>query len=145
MTDFSDAGQRLLSLASWAAGRRVPTDRYESVLVEDGYRWFDLLETFLSEFGGLVLGERFGPFGDILTIDPELATSGIYRERVEEYEEFLAVELVPVGVAARGHLCVMMSPAGSFYGGFDDFLCYLGDNAFEMIRRIATNEGEVLR
>jgi hypothetical protein len=136
VTDFADPGRRLLKLAGWASGRRVPTSRYQHVLVGDGYRWFDLLENFLSEFGGLVVGERFGPIGEILTIDPEMAVSGIYRERVEEYEEFLDVELVPVGDGARGHMAIMMSPAGSFYGGFDDFLAYFGDNAFEMVGKI---------
>jgi hypothetical protein len=120
VTSCADPGRRLLTLAGWASGRRVRVRRF-------------------------VVGERLGPIGEILTIDPEMAVSRIYRERVEEYEEFLEVELVPVGDGARGHMAIMMLPAGSFYGGFDDCLAYFGDNVFEMVSKIQGSGGEVLR
>jgi hypothetical protein len=100
---------------------------------------------FLAEFGGLVVNERFARAGEVLTVDPVLAVSGIHRERVEEYEEFLGVELVPVGDGCTGHLAVMITPDGAFFGGFDDCLVRLGDSAFEMVGKLDQGGGEVLR
>ena len=81
----------------------------------------------------------------MLTFDASLAVSGIYKDRVEEYEEFLKVQLFPVAVAARGVLTVMISPDGSFYGGYDDALDFLGTNVLEMLGRLTLGPGIKLR
>lgn len=145
MNELEEVGARSLTAAGWREGRRVAVDQARTVYLSEGYEWPDVVETLVSEFGGLTFGEQFGPFGDILTVDASLAVSGIYKERIEEYEEFLKVKLFPVGVAARGVLTVMLGSDGSFYGGYDDELDFLGTNVREMLGRLTLGPGVKLR
>jgi SUKH-3 immunity protein of toxin-antitoxin system len=145
MSEFEKLGAEALIEAGWREGRRVNVDRYRSAYLADGYEWSETVEALLSEFGGLSFGKLYGQFGDVLTLDAALAISGIYKDRVEEYEQFLQLKLFPVGVAARGVLTVMVSPDGTFRGGFDDGLDFLGTTFREMVGRLSLGPGVKLR
>ncbi|WP_328323118.1 SUKH-3 domain-containing protein [Kribbella sp. NBC_00382] len=145
MAEFEELGAKCLPAAGWREGRQVDADKDRQAYLDDGYEWPGFVDSLLAEFGGLIFGEPFGPFGDILTIDAALAVSGIYKERVEEYEEFLRLKLFPVGVGARGVLTVVLSPDGSFHGGYDDHLEFLGGTVREMLGRLTAGGGVKVR
>ncbi|MEV6414218.1 SUKH-3 domain-containing protein [Kribbella sp. NPDC051718] len=145
MNEFELLGAKALAVSGWREGRRVAVDRDRVAYLADGYEWSELVEALLAEFGGLSFGKRYGDFGDVLTVDAALAISGIYKDRVEEYEEFLNLKLLPVGVAARGVLTVMVSPDGTFRGGYDDGLDYLGASFREALGRLTLGPGRKLR
>ncbi|MEV6414220.1 SUKH-3 domain-containing protein [Kribbella sp. NPDC051718] len=145
MAEFEEMGAEVLVAAGWKEGRRVAVGNACEAYLRQGYQWPDFVEAVASEFGGLIFGEKFGVFGAILTMDAALAVGGVTKERVEEYEEFLELKLFPVGVAAGGVLVVLLSPDGSFRGGYDDSLEFLGNNVREMLGRLSAAGGVKLR
>lgn len=61
-------------------------------------------------------------------IDALTAAAGVFPDWARLYEERTGeLRFVPVGEASRGYLTLYMSETGRVYGGYDHFLCRLGD------------------
>jgi hypothetical protein len=128
----------------WSEDRTIDTHSYLRRLSEDGYTLSPPVESFLECFGGL---EGLMPAYventklERIHFDPVEAIGNIYREKVATYEERVGEPLVAVGEAYNGHLTLMLSATGRMYGGYDDFLCLLGNSAAEAIVTLFERKG----
>jgi hypothetical protein len=142
MTTDAELGLSLVRGAGWFFGRRVAVDSYLEAMAKGGYERSDLVEEFLAEYGGLSVGAPAGGFAEVLAVDPVMAIESTSRNTVQMYEEAVGGPLTPVGGAYSGHLLVMMSGAGRFYGGYDMFFAFAGDTPTEMFGRISSERLE---
>lgn len=51
----------------------------------------------------------------------------------ENYGSRVGETLTLIGNAYSEHLTLLRGPSGKFYGGYDQFLCYLGSSPEELI------------
>ena len=125
-----------LKKMGWSPDRCTEPASLLTSLSDEGYGLFPLIQDFLASFGGLE-GEmpayRKEDEMEQIHFHPEIALEAIYREKVMTYEDRVEEQLVVVGEAYNGHLTLMLSGSGKFFGGYDDYLCLLGNNVAEGI------------
>jgi hypothetical protein len=128
----------------WSEDRTIDTHSYLRRLSEDGYTSTPPIETFLESFGGLegmMPAHVENAILERIHFDPVEAIGNVYRERVATYEERVGEPLVVVGEAYNSHLTLMLSATGRMYGGYDNFLCLLGNNAAEALVALFEHKG----
>ena len=136
--------ERLLRVAGWSPGRSVDVSSPRAMLEERGYAVGPLTEAFLREFDGLTVDYVRNGHADSVWFDAGRASVEADAEWVAEYGRRLGESLVPIGFSNHDHLLVMIAGSGSFYGGFDNFLCQLGPSAPAMIDNIVSQESRPL-
>jgi len=133
---FSEKALHFLTEAGWDSSLCRDTASYTDLLEKEGYTINNHVVEFLQRFGGLdcaLPAFRVPNEFDRLRFDPIYACNGIYRERVEVYEQRTGESLVVVGVAYSDHLTLMISATGRVFGAYDDYLAKLGNNYVEAI------------
>lgn len=53
MYKFSDTTRNILTASGWQENRKLDIQAFKAELVIEGYPWFEQVEYFLQEFGGL--------------------------------------------------------------------------------------------
>jgi hypothetical protein len=66
-------------------------------------------------------------------MDALRATRSIASSVVRNYERRVSETLCPIGIAASGHLILLIAPSGRTYGGYDNFLARYGDGGFDAL------------
>ncbi len=130
--EWSERARRALLAAGWSPGRDVLLPgRVAESLAADGHALHEPAERFLREFMGLRLvyaHARVPDAEDDCFIDALTAAADVDPAWARSYEERTGESrFVPVGEASRGYLTLYMSETGRVYGGYDQFLCRLGD------------------
>ena len=143
MNSFSPSTLAYLAQAGWKVGRKVWTIKYSVFLTGEGYAWFPAVAEFLAEFGGLLIEfkrEDGGP--DMIDLDACEASSGFDSRWVtEDYIQRIGqTKFCAIGQAYSNHMLLFMDEAGRVYGGFDDFLCFIGKSGAEAIEVICSNQ-----
>ena len=141
--NFSKETKATLLKAGWYESRHIDIEKYKMTLILEGYVSNDLVNGFLTEFGGIeVTHSAFLAKGklDTFHFDVIRAIEGVYRECVETYEQKVGESLAVVGEAYSNHLVLLMSISGKFYGAFDDVLILIGNNKFEALEALCSNK-----
>ncbi|MGI5427986.1 SUKH-3 domain-containing protein [Streptomyces sp. CA-179760] len=124
----SDAGlrwsketDRVLRAGGWFPGRSVPTETWESILLQTGeFEMHDAARRFLAEFGAVGAPYR-EPWDSMpwmeFSLDPLLAFWD--AEIIDDLAEQAGVGLYPIGMRDRGNQHLAMAEDGSVYAGMD--------------------------
>jgi hypothetical protein len=143
MTDVDRSGEcaAALAAAGWSLERRVDTSAAMAAWTGLGCLSSDAALGFVANFDGLVVEyAQTVPAGtgrtDTCVLSAVEATRSVFEPVVRGYEERVGESLCPVGLAASGHLVLVMAPSGRVYGGYDKFLSRYGENGFEAVCRI---------
>ncbi|MEU6453039.1 SUKH-3 domain-containing protein [Streptomyces sp. NPDC047065] len=130
---------RVLRAAGWSPGRAVPTDTWESILLETGgFELHDAARRFLAEFGALRVPHR-EPWAEMpwreFSLDPLLAFWD--TEIIEDLSDRAGVALYPIGMRDRRNSHLTMAEDGAVYEGMDDvwLLASTPDQALEQITK----------
>ena len=127
---FNQPTSDFLSKMGWTDSRSVDTHSFLECLLNDGYKLFPASSAFLKNFGGLdgaMPAYRKDGVFERIHFNIEEAINNIYREKVITYEERVGEQLVVIGEAYNGHLTLLLSASERVYGGYDDYLCLLGN------------------
>ena len=129
----------ILAPAGWHPSRRVNIDEARGLWLQRGHTASEAAVNFASEFDGITFKyPRHKPAdGEYqCSIDAILAARSIHPSVVRSYEERVHEPLCPVGLAASGHVVLMISPSGKIFGGYDAFLALYGETGREAIWNI---------
>jgi hypothetical protein len=137
MPRFSTNTKSLLIKAGWQEGRKVDTTGYEQVLIEEGFEIPNCAITLLQEFGGLRIVHPHAKVPretDDFIFEAVKATFMSRADWVKEnYSRRVGKKLCSIGEASDAHMILAMSSDGEVFGGFDDFLCYVGSSGDDAI------------
>lgn len=139
---FAPSTIEYLTQAGWTIGRNIDTIKYRAFLTGEGYAWFPAVESFLAEFGDLLVKfKREDGRTDTIDFDACEASSGFDSRWVkEDYTRRIGqTKFCVIGQAHSDHLLLFMDEAGRVYGGFDEFLCRIEDSGAEAIENICSN------
>ncbi|WP_432080228.1 SUKH-3 domain-containing protein [Streptomyces sp. WAC 04229] len=130
---------RVLRASGWYPGRAVPTDTWESILLETGgFELHDAARRFLAEFGALRVPHR-EPWDEMpwreFSLDPLLAFWD--TEIIEDLSDRAGTLLYPIGMRGRRNQHLAMAEDGAVYEGMDDvwLLAATPDQAMERITK----------
>lgn len=120
---------------------RVTTiiSHYVEFLKNDDYVIFEGAIQVLKEYGGLKIQFKNPRKPDrylTLNVDPEHAGKSIFRELVARYEQHCNEWFIIFGEIASMDMTWYVGSSGTFYGGNDDFLIYLGDTFEEALYHV---------
>ncbi|MGK5691497.1 SUKH-3 domain-containing protein [Streptomyces sp. URMC 128] len=112
---------RVLRAGGWFPGRSVPTETWESILLQTGeFEIHDAARRFLAEFGAVGVSYR-EPWDSMpwmeFSLDPLLAIWD--GEIIDDLVEQAGVDLYPIGMRDRGNQHLAMAEDGSVYAGMD--------------------------
>jgi hypothetical protein len=118
---WSEETDRVLRAGGWFPGRSVPTETWESILLQTGeFEIHDAARRFLSEFGAVGVSYR-EPWDSMpwmeFSLDPLLAFWD--AEIIDDLAEQAGVDLYPIGMRDRGNQHLAMAEDGSVYAGMD--------------------------
>ncbi len=108
-------------------------------LEENSYYSGPYVKNFLKEFGGLIIRHphfKLKASVEEVHFNPIVAIPGIYREKVEEYEEAMGMKLALIGEAETGHMFLLLAENGAVFGGYDGSLILLGKSGYEAIQTL---------
>lgn len=141
MYQFSSATLACLAKAGWYKGRKMPMVQYISYracLLNEGYSWFPAVADFLEEFGGLSIQFNRNNYSETIRLDASEAASSVwlpdyYAPRIGR------AQLCVLGQVYTDHLLLFMDEASNVYGGFDQFLCFVGSSGADAVEALCTN------
>jgi hypothetical protein len=142
MHSFSSSTLAYLTQAGWKASRQVWTIKYRACLGGEGYAWFPAVASFLAEFGDLLITfKRKDGSTDTISLDACEASAGVSSIWVlEEYPKRTGqARFCVIGRAYSNHLLLFMDEAGRVYGGYDEYLCFIGSSGAQAIEVICSN------
>lgn len=135
---YEDATIQILYNSGWFEGRKIDLKPIQTALTLEGFFWNFAVEEFLQEFGNLHISfvdkdlsvEQFH-------FDPLDALKGVHKSWIlDEYSSIVQKKMCVIGQSHRGYLVLSMAEDGSVYGGYDDFLCLIGQNGKDSIQNI---------
>lgn len=134
--EFRSDIEAALSAAGWYRDRKVDIREWLEGLERDGVAAVPVAVAILENFGGLVVMPPGNPSGEF-TIDSDIRdVLGI-----KDAEEFLGVELTPLGVAGcQYHL--LASRDGRLFEKFGEHLRLLGDGFDEALDYLLYHQNE---
>ena len=142
MSRFSTDTESLLRKAGWQEGRIIDTTEYEQVLREEGFEIQTCVIALLQEFGGLRIvppHAKVPEKTDDFIFEAVKATYQSLAHWVKgNYSDRVGKKLCSVGEASNAHMILAMSSDGEVFGGFDDFLCYIGSSGDDAIEALCS-------
>ncbi len=142
MPRFSTDTESLLRKAGWQEGRKIDTTGYEQVLREEGFEIPACVIALLQEFGGLRIVHPHakvpGKTDDFIfeAVKATVEHRGGWAKG--NYSHRVGKKLCSVGEACNAHMILVMSSDGEVFGGFDDFLCYIGSSGDDAIEALCS-------
>ena len=129
---------KILLAAGWYEKRAIDVRNIYDFLTSEGFVWGSTIETFLREFGNLSYSFVDKDFQrQIFHFSPLVALAGIHKGWVlNDYAPRVNKDLCIIGQARNGYMTLSMAKDGSVYGGYDDFLCYIGENGEKAIENL---------
>ena len=142
MTELNETVKVLLSKSGWRNGRKTSATKYKELALREGYHWFDAVDKFLSEFGGLQMYFHVKDKKDLLHFDAIKAMLDIDPLWIKEdyYSRLGNKNLCPIGQSSADHMTLMMDIDGFVYGGYDETLYFIGRDSTEAIEAICLSK-----
>jgi hypothetical protein len=127
-----------ITTAGWSGDRRTSTEAAIEIWNERGHLPSDAALELVSNFNGIEFQYSRAHLPgtrptDQCVMDVVMATRSIAAPVVRNYESRILEPLCPVGMAASGHLILLIAPSGRTYGGYDTFLARYGSGGFEAL------------
>jgi hypothetical protein len=142
MPRFSTDTKALLIKAGWQKGRKIDTTGYERALIEERFEIPTCVIALLQEFGGLRIihpHAKVPEETDDFIFEVVKATFISRNGWVKgNYSNRVGKKLCRIGEASDAHLILAMSSDGEVFGGFDDFLCYIGSSGDDAIEALCS-------
>ncbi|MCE3605158.1 SUKH-3 domain-containing protein [Massilia sp. P8910] len=138
-TKFEKTTFDFLRKMGWTEHRAADPAPFLACLVAEGYALFPIVRPFLQRFGGLggdMPAYRVAGAFDRIDFQPAHAISCTCRAQVTEYEARVHEKLVPIGMAYNRHMTLLLSQSGRLFGGYDDFLCLIGNDVPEAMTNL---------
>ncbi|EFL34246.1 conserved hypothetical protein [Streptomyces viridochromogenes DSM 40736] len=134
---WSEETDRVLRAGGWFPGRSVPTETWETILLQTGgFEIHDAARRFLAEFGAVGVPYR-EPWDSMpwmeFSLDPLLALWD--AEIIDDLAEQAGVDLYPIGMRDRGNQHLALAEDGSVYAGMDS-VWLLAPTPDEALRRL---------
>ncbi|MFD6292378.1 SUKH-3 domain-containing protein [Streptomyces sp. NPDC060205] len=141
---WSAETDRVLRAGGWRPGRAIPTDTWESALLQSGeYEIHDAARRFLAEFGAVGVPYR-DPLDTTSWMEFRLDPLSAFwdAEIIEDLAEQAGVDsLYPVGMRDRGNQYLAMAPDGAVYAGMDS-VWLLAPTPDEAVQRLTRRLGD---
>ncbi|MEJ8819930.1 SUKH-3 domain-containing protein [Lacibacter sp. H407] len=132
--------KNILINAGWSELRRISKNIVVDQLTFEGYPVLDNVVETMQNLGGLVIkfsNKRNGLKDDDINFDFDHATGLEVPDRIfNNYMPRVKKQLVLIGTAYRDHFVLMMADDNSIYGGYDDYLCKIGNTPTDAIENI---------
>ena len=126
--------------AGWHEQRSIDRGSIVEQIKKEGYTAMSNVVDFMTHFNGIVIlfdNKRNGIKDDDIRFDFEHATHLEVPERVNgNYANRIQKALIPIGSAYRDHFVLLMANDNCVYGGYDNYLCKIGDSGFDAIEAI---------
>lgn len=128
----------VLHKAGWYKNRAINIHEIQNHLLSNGFVWGDHIDSFLREFGNLSFSFKDKDSNkETFHFFPLIALSQVDKAWIlENYAQRIGKKLCIVGQSHRGHITLSMAEDGSVYGGYDDFLCYMGGSGEKVIENL---------
>jgi len=112
--------------------------KYRACLLNEGYPWFPAVAEFLEEFGGLTI--RFGRREQVEVLKLDACKAAEDRWFPDYYAPIIdRAQLCAIGLVYTDHLLLFMDDAGNVYGGYDEFLYFVGSSGTDAIEALCSN------
>lgn len=132
--------ENILINAGWSKYRRIDKKFIVNQLKLEGYPILDNVVEAMQNLGGLVIkfcNKRNGLKDDDINFDFEHATNLEVPEKIfKNYMPRVKKQLILIGSAYRDHFVLLMADDNSIYGGYDDYLCKIGNTLMDAIENI---------
>ncbi|MGV9282662.1 SUKH-3 domain-containing protein [Streptomyces sp. NPDC003730] len=137
--DAGSGTDPVLRASGWSPGRALPTNTWETLLLEAGeFEMHDAARHFLAEFGALGVPHRepkgSAPYMEF-SLDPLLALWD--AEIIDELAEQAGADLYPIGARDRGNQYLAIAEDGAVYAGMDS-VWLLAPTPGEALTRLTT-------
>ncbi|CAA0285338.1 SUKH-3 domain-containing protein [Acinetobacter baumannii] len=129
--DLNDNIEKHLIEYGWYAERKIDIKSVIETWKADNYRVFDSAIFFVQSFNELnIVHEAYrGKEKDSSYFNSIKSTKGIDPAWIfEEYSLKAGNDLLPIGLGYSEHLTYFIDSSYRFYGGYDDYFCYIGDS-----------------
>ena len=140
----SITAEKVVEKSGWAKNRKVDRDKIIQFFEIEGYPIFENVIEFLENFGELIIhfeNKKNGIKDDDINFDFYRASHFIAPERINKYyNPRVHKKLVLIGSAYRDHFVLLMANDNSIYGGYDSFLCKIGDTPIDAVEAIILNK-----
>ncbi|MDQ1834242.1 SUKH-3 domain-containing protein [Massilia scottii] len=136
---FEEPTFDFLRKMGWTEHRAVDPAPFLACLVADGYELFPAARRFFQRFGGLggdMPAYRVAGAVDRIDFHPAHAIRCTCRQQVSAYEARVHEKLVVIGMAYNEHMTLLLSDGGRILGGYDDFLCLIGNDVHDGISNL---------
>lgn len=124
-------------IAGWHEHRQLDRTKIIDQVRTEGYKVLDNVIDFMVVFDKIVIlfeNKKNGLKEDDIRFDFEHATHLEVPERINNnYAIRIQKSLIPIGSAYRDHLVLLMADDNSVYGGYDTYLCKIGDSGTDAI------------
>ena len=111
--DLNDDIEKYLIQYGWHAERKIDIKSVIETWKADNYRVFDSAIFFVQSFNELNIVHE------------------AYRGKEKDTSCFNSIkgnDLLPIGLGYSEHLTYFIDSSFKFYGGYDDYFCYIGDS-----------------
>lgn len=136
--------ENILINAGWSESRRIDKRFVVDQLVLEGFPALENVVEAMQNLGGLVikfLNRQNGLKDDDINFDFVHATNLESPDRVfMNYMPRVKKQLVLIGSAYRDHYVLLMADDNSIYGGYDNYLCKIGNTPMDAIENIILNK-----
>lgn len=120
----------ILKNNGWSEGRKINIDNVLSFWESQNYSIDINHIKFIEEFGFLTI--EFN--NHYIDIDP--LKRYFSNETLKIFEEFFNTKLIPTGQIKYENSFILIGSNGKIYGGFEEFVCFYGNEIFEFIQNI---------
>jgi hypothetical protein len=135
--DNCATGRDRLTEAGWYQGRVVELGPALAALAEAGHVPDDTFLCFAAQYEGLVVRYTCDDgFQDEIHFNIREGCANATPGWARRYSQRCGEVLIPFGTANTEHTQLLRSPAGNFYGGFDDEFWMLGRCVEELVENI---------
>ncbi|MDX7987860.1 hypothetical protein FE392_11040 [Xenorhabdus sp. 12] len=136
---FNDVIKERLLRSGWYPNRSINIDKYLYVLEEQGYYVHNNAMNFFHNLGEIKIEhEAYADPTDIDVSDftPTKPADCLDPLWVEHYESIIGNKLCPIGLGFSEHMTFFLSESGSFYGGYDDYFCLIGNDVESALQNL---------
>lgn len=130
-----------LRRAGWTPARSANVDAIVDDLVTSGYEVSAVVIAFLRSFASLALSYpnfRDPTQPDGCHFDVIRASKNVHRATIDAWAERLGTQLLPIGEAFDEHMTLVMTEDGRVFGGYDDFLAFIGQDGEDAIEALCS-------
>lgn len=131
--------RRILESAGWYEGREIDVAAFSEFCAAEGIETPRAAETFLREFGNLLLPIDDHRFLLDTRLSSFLSDAAVIDSKY--FSSLLQAPLGAVGMASSGMVALLVGADGAIFGGTDESLVWYGDDYWTGLEAVLANRG----